>query len=64
MTPITDLTLEDFFASMAMQGDWAAQNLDGTGIFQTDTSEETLMLCATQYYRMSRAMMKARKEHD
>lgn len=58
MTPITELTLEDFFTAMALQGDIASQDI------YNDIRQEWLDDRAKLYYRIADAMLKARKEHD
>ncbi|PQQ23693.1 hypothetical protein [Photorhabdus hindustanensis] len=56
-----DMTLRDYFAAKAMQGDWACQGND-TGILTLSTTDDTLNNIASLYYRMADAMMKAREE--
>lgn len=55
------MTLRDYFAAKAMQGDWAAQD-DLTGVFLNGDSEDDLYLRAKLYYRMADAMLRARNE--
>jgi len=45
------MTLRDYFAAKAMQGDWAAGN-----------AEDDLHVAAARYYYMADAMLKARSE--
>lgn len=47
------MTLRDYFAAKAMQGDWAALNA-GQG--------ESIVDCAKRYYKMADAMIKARQQ--
>ena len=47
------MTLRDYFAAKAMQGDWAALNA-GQG--------ESIEDCAKRYYKMADAMLKAREQ--
>lgn len=54
--------LRDWFAGMAMQGDWAAQDGKGSpGMFTHAMPPEALLNCAMLYYRMADAMLRARK---
>lgn len=48
------MTLRDYFAAKAMQGDWAANNAGANG--------ETIEQSAKRYYRMADAMLKARNQ--
>lgn len=60
--PQTDgMTLRDYFAAQAMQGDVAAQ-AEGWHVFAPETTAETLLSSARLYYRMADAMLRARKE--
>lgn len=52
------MTLRDYFAAKAMQGDWANQSSE-VGYF-ADCNDEQLFNCAKIYYRMADAMLKAR----
>jgi|SanBayMetagenome_1026888.scaffolds.fasta_scaffold17830_5 hypothetical protein len=45
----TGMTLRDYFAAKAMQGDWAAGN-----------AEDDLCVAAARYYYMADAMLKER----
>jgi len=45
------MTLRDYFAAKAMQGDWAAGN-----------AEDDLHVAAARYYSMADAMLNARGE--
>jgi len=47
------LSLRDWFAGKAMQGDWASQDITG--------NDEALLEHAKIYYRMADAMLKARE---
>jgi hypothetical protein len=53
------MTLRDYFAAKAMQGDWAAQNA-ATGEFTNGMTVEQLTERAGTYYRMADAMLAAR----
>ncbi len=55
------MTLLDYFAAKAMQGDWAAQSND-TGVWPNDASTEGMEARAKVYYRMADAMIKARSQ--
>lgn len=55
------MSIRDYFAGLAMQGDWAAQNQD-MGWFDNAVSEEILYERAKVYYRMAEAMLLARGE--
>lgn len=55
----TGMTLRDFFAAKAMQGDLASQSVS-LGHFSNDAPEESLVNRANFYYRMADAMLKAR----
>jgi len=55
------MTLRDYFAAKAMQGDWTAQD-DGQGYIDNDVSDHVLVGRARVYYRMADAMLKARGE--
>ena len=54
------MTLRDYFAAKAMEGDWAAQNLD-SGMFTPDTKDAPMESSARMYYRMADAMLRARE---
>ena len=68
--PISDLSkfqyagmsLRDYFAAKAMQGDWAAQNVEHDFQFNSDTTQDRMVLFAQMYYRMADAMLEARKK--
>lgn len=47
------MTLRDYFAAKAMQGDWAAAN--------AGRNEYNLLSDAVRYYAMADAMLKARQ---
>ncbi len=53
------MTLRDYFAAMAMQGDWACQGSDN-GAFTGDSSNAVFEGSAKLYYRMADAMLKER----
>ncbi|SFU93803.1 hypothetical protein [Xenorhabdus koppenhoeferi] len=60
MPQTNEMTLRDYFAAQAMQGDWASQGTDFS-CFGINTIDETLNNVASLYYRMADAMMNARK---
>ncbi|EMH9026302.1 TPA: hypothetical protein SMQ39_003450 [Proteus mirabilis] len=53
------MTLRDYLAAKAMQGDLASQSVS-LGHFSNDASDESLVNRANFYYRMADAMLKAR----
>ncbi len=55
------MTLRDYFAAKAMQGDWAAQDGDVIGMFLPSCADEDLVSSARLYYRMADAMLAARE---
>ena len=55
------MSLRNYIAIRAMQGDWAAQS-ESTGEWANSTSEEYLLNRARLYYRMADAMIKVSKE--
>ena len=55
------MSLRNYIAIQAMQGDWAAQS-ESTGEWANSTSEEYLLNRARLYYRMADAMIKVSKE--
>ncbi len=55
------MTLRDYFAAKAMQGDWAAQGA-ACGMFVPDSDDDLFARSARMYYRMADAMLAARKE--
>lgn len=55
----TGMTLRDYFAAKAMQGDWAAQD-EAIGTYQNSIKQSSLEERAALYYRMADAMIKAR----
>lgn len=61
--PSSGMSLRDYFAANAMQGDWAAQDdSNGVGIFVASTMKHSdLVMSANFYYRMADAMLEARK---
>ncbi|HHZ8506561.1 TPA: hypothetical protein ACWL6U_004112 [Morganella morganii] len=54
------MTLRDYFAAKAMQGDWAAQTED-TGYYSPQSDDVILDNAAELYYRMADAMLRARE---
>ena len=56
------MSLRDYFAAKAMQGDWAAQNMEHDFQFNSDTTQDRMVLFAQMYYRMADAMLEARKK--
>ncbi|HHR6017822.1 TPA: hypothetical protein ACS7Z7_001467 [Providencia alcalifaciens] len=55
----TGMSLRDYLAAKAMQGDLSSQSVS-LGHFSNDASEESLVNRANFYYRMADAMLKAR----
>lgn len=55
------MTMRDWLAGKAMQGDWAAQN-EISGTFPDDHTQEELEKRAKLYYRMADAMLAVREE--
>ena len=55
------MTLRDYFAAKAMQGDWAAQGA-ACGMFVPDSDDDLFARSARMYYRMADSMLAARKE--
>ncbi|EMM6942148.1 hypothetical protein RGI86_002207 [Morganella morganii] len=55
------MTLRDYFAAKAMQGEWAAQS-DDCGYFIDCVNDEAFDKAAELYYRMADAMLRARKK--
>lgn len=53
------MTLRDYFAAKAMQGDWAAQD-EQMGYLDNDVSDEVLINRSRIYWRMADVMLKAR----
>lgn len=53
------MSLRDWFAGMALQGDWAAQN-EQCGFFYPIIPEELLIQRAQLYFRAADAMLKVR----
>ncbi|WP_338420787.1 hypothetical protein [Morganella morganii] len=53
------MSLRDYFAAKAMQGDWAAQTED-TGYYSPQSADVILDNAAELYYRMADAMLRAR----
>ncbi|MEQ9887640.1 hypothetical protein ABRP55_13935 [Pectobacterium zantedeschiae] len=56
---LAGMTLRDYFAAKAMQGDWSAQD-ENTGYWEEPESTD-LELRANVYYRMADAMLKVRE---
>lgn len=57
----SDATIRDYFATKAMQGDWAAQAED-TGYYSPQSADAILDNAAELYYRMADAMLRAREK--
>ncbi|MEM7873885.1 hypothetical protein Q4R10_15940 [Morganella morganii] len=55
------MTLRDYFAAKAMQGDWAAQTED-TGYYSPQSADVILDNAAELYYRIADAMLRAREK--
>jgi len=55
------MSLRDYFAAKAMQGDWAAQSSD-VGVIGSSITDDTLLGMAEMYYRMADAMIAARNK--
>ena len=55
------MTLRDYFAAKAMQGDFVAQN-EHCGTFVPDAGDALFDRSARMYYRMADAMIAARDE--
>ena len=55
------MSLRNYIAIQAMQGDWAAQS-ESTGEWTSEVPEENLLKRARLYYRMADAMIKVSKE--
>ena len=53
------LTMRDYFAAQAMQGDWAAQSSD-VGTWENHIAQSDLIARAETYYRIADAMLVAR----
>ena len=53
------MTLRDYFAAKAMQGDWATERMD-SGYWSQDDIDAIFKDKAETYYRMADAMLKAR----
>jgi hypothetical protein len=54
------LTKREWFAGMALQGDWASQSKE-VGEYASDTSDSFLEERAKLFYRMADAMIRAGK---
>ncbi|MER5012429.1 hypothetical protein [Morganella morganii] len=57
----TGMTLRDYFAAKAMQGDWSCQSGD-SGYFIDCVNDEAIDKSAELYYRMADAMLRAREK--
>lgn len=55
------MTLRDYFAAKAMQGDWSCQSGD-SGYFIDCVNDEAIDKSAELYYRMADAMLRAREK--
>lgn len=55
------MSLRDYFAAQSMQGDWAAQNEEGS-YYTNSIDMEFLVKRAELYYRMADVMLEARKK--
>lgn len=55
------MSLRDYFAAKAMQGDWASQSAE-VGYFTTKSTDKNLDNAAELYYRMADAMLRAREK--
>ncbi len=55
------MSLRNYIAIQAMQGDWASQS-ESTGGWSSETKEEFLAIRARVYFRMADAMIKVSKE--
>ncbi|EQB7285375.1 hypothetical protein ACYTIM_000698 [Morganella morganii] len=53
------MTLRDYFAAKAMQGDWASQSAE-VGYFTPKSTDGNLDNAAEVYYRMADAMLRVR----
>lgn len=53
------MTLRDWFAGKALEGDWATQD-EHSGYWSNDTTPEAFETRAKMYYNMADAMLKAR----
>lgn len=53
------MTLRDYLAAKAMQGDWATERMD-SGYWSQDDIDVIFKDKAETYYRMADAMLKAR----
>ncbi len=54
------ISLRDYFAAKAMEGDWASQS-NTIGVFDATTSDECFIKRARLYYRAAAAMLAARE---
>jgi hypothetical protein len=55
------MSLRNYIAIQAMQGDWASQS-KSTGEWSNETKEEYFAIRARVYFRMADAMIKVSKE--
>ena len=60
VTSFGGMSLRDYIAAKAMQGDWSTQNPE-TGEWPNDAKDVSLFNRAQLYYRMADAMLKARE---
>lgn len=58
---LSGMSLRDWFAGMALQGDWAAQST-AEGMWSNQVMIEILQDRAVVYYRMADAMLKQKGE--
>ena len=64
MAPCDGMTLRDYFAAKAMQGELASMRVLEGGVcgLALDISDETLDRLTRHYYRIADAMLKAREK--
>lgn len=55
------MSLRDYFAAKAMQGDWSCQNGD-SGYFIDCVNDDAINKAGELYYRMADAMLRAREK--
>lgn len=55
------MSLRNYIAIQAMQGDWASQS-ESSGEWSSETKEEHFAIRARVYFRMADAMIKVSKE--
>lgn len=56
------MTMRQYYAAKAMQGDWSCQEAVHIGVMSNDTPDEWLENRARLYFRMADAMLKAESE--